>query len=123
MGDRILAAALALAIALPLVATPAAAADPSRRVIGPPQEVAALLDGRAAPALPTPTYAPAPPAPLKPGPVWWRVSNGRSALWILGVPDVTLEGFDWDHASLNRRVDAAGQLFYPRLSGGVLNSN
>ncbi|MDB5439423.1 MAG: hypothetical protein JWM33_1850 [Caulobacteraceae bacterium] len=56
-------------------------------------------------------------APAQAGPAWWRVSDGASVLWILGVPDVTLTQFDWDQSSLKHRLGKADRLYDPTLGG------
>ncbi|MDB5439421.1 MAG: hypothetical protein JWM33_1848 [Caulobacteraceae bacterium] len=56
-------------------------------------------------------------SPAMAGPVWWRVSDGSSVLWILGVPDYTLTQFDWDETSLKYRLGKAGRLYDPTIGG------
>jgi hypothetical protein len=60
-------------------------------------------------------------APAPPGrPLWWRVSDGRSVLWILATPDRMLHGLKWDDTALRKRVAAADRVYYnPSLSGAI----
>lgn len=46
-------------------------------------------------------------------PAWWRVSNGRSEVWILGSLTPTPRDFDWDRRDVERRVRAARMLIVP----------
>ncbi|NEX94538.1 TraB/GumN family protein, partial [Caulobacter sp. 17J65-9] len=46
-----------------------------------------------------------------PGPAWWKVSDGDSTVYILGVPDGPLPpGTTWDHAVLENRLKGAHTL-------------
>ncbi|MDR3509226.1 MAG: TraB/GumN family protein [Caulobacteraceae bacterium] len=44
------------------------------------------------------------------GPAWWRVSDGRSEVWILGAPQVAPRDFSWDTSALERRLATAPTL-------------
>jgi uncharacterized protein YbaP (TraB family) len=50
----------------------------------------------------------APPASAAPG--WWRVSNGHSEVWVLGVPAIAPKDLAWDTASVEKRLAGAHQL-------------
>lgn len=50
---------------------------------------------------------------LTPGPAWWRVSNGASTVWILGVPAQIPPTGKWDTSILQRRLGGAGQFLMP----------
>jgi hypothetical protein len=41
-----------------------------------------------------------------PGPAWWRVSDGDSTVYVLGIPDALPKGMAWNQAILNRRLRA-----------------
>jgi uncharacterized protein YbaP (TraB family) len=49
-------------------------------------------------------------APASAGPPWWRVSDGRAEVWIIGAPRVTPKAAFWDTASVERRLAGASQL-------------
>ena len=48
-----------------------------------------------------------------PGPAWWRVSNGSSTVWILGVPASLPKGTAWDDGPLRARLQLAKALILP----------
>ena len=50
----------------------------------------------------------APPASA--APAWWRVSNGHSEVWVLGVPAIAPKDLAWDTASVEKRLAGAHQL-------------
>lgn len=50
----------------------------------------------------------APPASAAPS--WWRVSNGHSEVWVLGVPSIAPKDLAWDTASVEKRLSGARQL-------------
>jgi uncharacterized protein YbaP (TraB family) len=43
-------------------------------------------------------------------PAWWRVSNGKTEVWIIGAPRVTPSNFNWDTSGLERRFAGASTL-------------
>ncbi len=47
------------------------------------------------------------------GPAWWRVSNGDSTVYILGVPGALPRGLKWDQTVLRRRLQGANELIGP----------
>jgi hypothetical protein len=47
------------------------------------------------------------------GPAWWRVSNGASTVWVLGVPEALPRGLRWDMTLLRRRLAGAHELIAP----------
>lgn len=54
------------------------------------------------------------------GPAWWRVSDGKSEIWIIGAPRVTPRNFSWDTSSLDRRLAQASTLIVgPQPKGRV----
>ena len=48
-----------------------------------------------------------------PGPAWWRVSDGDTTVWVLGVPDALPKGTKWDQTTLKRRLKGAHTVIYP----------
>jgi len=53
-------------------------------------------------------------------PAWWRVSDGRSEIWIIGAPRVTPRDFTWDTSGLERRLAGATTLIVgPQPKGRV----
>jgi uncharacterized protein YbaP (TraB family) len=53
-------------------------------------------------------------------PPWWRVTDGRSEVWIIGVPQVTPKTLAWDTQSLDRRLTGASELIIaPQPRGGL----
>jgi uncharacterized protein YbaP (TraB family) len=53
------------------------------------------------------------------GPAWWRVSNGQSTVYVLGVPTVTPKGLAWDRSGLERRLQGANLVILPFSNVGV----
>ena len=43
-------------------------------------------------------------------PAWWRVSDGRAEVWVLGAPRVTPNVMSWDTSGAERRLAGASQL-------------
>jgi uncharacterized protein YbaP (TraB family) len=43
-------------------------------------------------------------------PSWWRVSDGKNEIWIIGAPRVTPRNFSWDTSSLEKRLASASTL-------------
>lgn len=43
-------------------------------------------------------------------PAWWRVSDGRNEIWIIGAPRVTPRNFNWDTSGLEKRLASASTL-------------
>ncbi len=48
-----------------------------------------------------------------PGPAWWKVSDGDTTVYILGVPGAVPKGMGWDTSVLDRRLDGAFTLITP----------
>ena len=48
-----------------------------------------------------------------PGPAWWKVSDGDSVVWVLGVPDALPKGTRWDQSALKRRLKGAHTVITP----------
>ncbi len=58
--------------------------------------------------------------PAAAAPSWWRVSNGRSEVWIIGAPRITPRGFSWDTSTLEKRLGATNALIVgPQPHGGA----
>ena len=54
------------------------------------------------------------------GPAWWRVSNGSSTVYVLGVPGGLPKGLGWDTTELERRLTGANVLIgTPAVSVGL----
>src|SRR5580704_9239493 len=56
-----------------------------------------------------------------PAPAWWRVENGASTVYILGVLDIPLpKDVAWRRQELDARLDGArGLIVAPRLHAGL----
>lgn len=87
----------------------------------------------------TPSGAQPPPPPLddpegniveelvvqarEPGPPWWRVSDGDTTVYILGIADVQAPaGLAWNRSALDRRMKGANSLIFGTrvaLTGGL----
>jgi hypothetical protein len=50
---------------------------------------------------------------LRAGPAWWRVSNGASTVWVLGLPGSLPRDVKWDHSLLTFRLAGARRLIVP----------
>lgn len=77
----------------------------------------------------TPAFAQAGPEPLDdpeanvvdalvvsaklPGPAWWRISDGDTTIYMLGVLQSLPKGQGWDAGVLDRRLDGAFALILP----------
>ena len=48
-----------------------------------------------------------------PGPAWWRVSDGDTTVYVLGVPSAFPKGLDWNTVVLERRLQGASQIVLP----------
>ncbi len=48
-----------------------------------------------------------------PGPAWWRVSDGDTTIYVMGVPSALPKGHAWDQSVLDRRLDGAFALLTP----------
>ncbi|WP_304171772.1 TraB/GumN family protein [Phenylobacterium aquaticum] len=53
------------------------------------------------------------------GPAWWRVSDGDSTVYVLGVPSNMPKSFAWDDAVLERRLTGANRVILPFNNVGV----
>ncbi|WP_374472214.1 TraB/GumN family protein [Phenylobacterium sp.] len=95
-----LAAASALAVAIPLSARAQALADPEANLV-------AELVVQA----------------VEPGPAWWRVRDGDTTVYVLGLADDDLPAdLAWDRRFLERRLDGANLLIVGNrisLKGGL----
>lgn len=47
------------------------------------------------------------------GPAWWRVSNGDSTVYVLGVPSLAPKHMQWDRAVFERRLSGASVVILP----------
>lgn len=48
-----------------------------------------------------------------PGPAWWRVSDGDTTVYVLGVPSAFPKGLEWNTVVLERRLRGASQIVLP----------
>ena len=48
-----------------------------------------------------------------PGPAWWRVSDADTTVYVLGVPSAFPKGLDWNKSVLERRLEGASQIVLP----------
>jgi hypothetical protein len=48
-----------------------------------------------------------------PGPAWWRITDGDTTLYLLGVLQALPQGQDWDTSVLERRLDGAFAVILP----------
>jgi hypothetical protein len=48
-----------------------------------------------------------------PGPAWWKISDGDTTLYVLGVLQAMPQGQGWDASVLERRLDGAFALILP----------
>jgi hypothetical protein len=48
-----------------------------------------------------------------PGPAWWRISDGDTTIYLLGVLQALPEGQGWDTSVLERRLTGASALILP----------
>ncbi|WP_337187382.1 TraB/GumN family protein [Phenylobacterium sp.] len=48
-----------------------------------------------------------------PGPAWWRVSDGDTTVYVLGVPSLAPKRMQWDRAIFERRLDGANVVILP----------
>jgi uncharacterized protein YbaP (TraB family) len=91
-----------------------------------------LLLGMAAPAL-AQAPAPSPGQPTRPdprdpdavileelvvvardkGPAWWRVSDGDTTVYVLGVPSIAPKHMAWDRTVFDRRLKGANAVILP----------
>lgn len=51
-----------------------------------------------------------------PGPAWWRVSDGDTTIYVLGMPGSLPKGMAWDQSVLERRLDGAFALVTPPVA-------
>lgn len=88
----------------------------------------ALVLGLAAPALAQTPPQPPRPEPRDPdavileelvvvardkGPAWWRVSNGDTTVYVLGVPSIAPKHMAWDRSVFERRLKGASAVILP----------
>ena len=50
---------------------------------------------------------------LLPGPAWWRVSNDRTTVYVLGAPSIAPKRMDWDRGVFGRRLTGANAVLLP----------
>jgi uncharacterized protein YbaP (TraB family) len=48
-----------------------------------------------------------------PGPAWWRVSDGDTTVYVLGVPSIAPRRMEWDRAIFERRLEGANVVILP----------
>lgn len=48
-----------------------------------------------------------------PGPAWWRVSDGDTMVYVLGVPSLAPKRMEWDRAIFERRLEGANVVILP----------
>jgi uncharacterized protein YbaP (TraB family) len=48
-----------------------------------------------------------------PGPAWWRVSDGDTTVYVLGVPSLAPKRMEWDRAIFERRLEGANVVILP----------
>lgn len=53
------------------------------------------------------------------GPAWWRISDGDSTVFIMGVPSVFPKGSGWDPTVLERRLQGANRVILPFNNASV----
>jgi hypothetical protein len=53
------------------------------------------------------------------GPAWWRVSDGDSTVYVMGVPSVIPKGSGWDPSVLERRLEGANLVILPFNNASV----
>lgn len=56
-----------------------------------------------------------------PGPAWWRVSDGDSTVFVLGMPEALPKGMAWDTSVLERRLAGANALITPPIIQASVN--
>lgn len=49
----------------------------------------------------------------EPGPAWWRVSDGDTTVYVLGVPDMLPKGLKWNQSTLTKRLTGAHTVITP----------
>lgn len=49
----------------------------------------------------------------EPGPAWWRVSDGDTTVYVLGVPDMLPKGLRWNRSTLKKRLTGAHTVITP----------
>ena len=60
-----------------------------------------------------------------PGPAWWRVTDGDTTVYVLGVPSLAPKRMEWDRTIFERRLEGANQVILPfvnvraKLSGSL----
>jgi uncharacterized protein YbaP (TraB family) len=60
------------------------------------------------------------PAVALAAPPWWRVSDGKVEVWIIGVPAVSPQGLTWDTRPLEEKLKGAARLIVsPQPHGGL----
>lgn len=53
------------------------------------------------------------------GPAWWKVRDGDSVVYVLGVPSVAPKGLEWDRRVFERRLRGASRVILPFNNVGV----
>ena len=88
---NLLAAALAISLAWPVMAqTPAALVDPDATLVEELVVTARL-----------------------PGPAWWRVSDADTTVYVLGIPSIAPKHQQWDRLIFDRRLTGANAVILP----------
>jgi len=60
------------------------------------------------------------PVAAQAAPSWWRVSDGRAEVWILGAPRIVPKDLAWDTSATERHLTGATQLIVgPRPRGSL----
>lgn len=60
-----------------------------------------------------------------PGPAWWRVTDGDTTVYVLGVPSIAPKRMQWDRAIFERRLQGANVVVLPfvnvraKVSGSI----
>lgn len=62
-----------------------------------------------------------------PGPAWWRVSDGDTTVYVLGVPSLAPKRMEWDRAIFENRLNDANAVVLPftnirAKTSGILGS-
>lgn len=61
-------------------------------------------------------------APARAEPSWWRVSDGRSEVWILGAPRIVPRDLAWDTKTTERRLSQVNMVIVGPRQVGMLKA-
>lgn len=50
---------------------------------------------------------------IEPGPAWWRVSDGDTTVYVLGVPSIAPKRMQWDRSTFEKRLAGANVVLLP----------